>query len=140
MKGNKLRFILIYLLSLAYLLTALFLPQADTSLCGDLPQWFQNCKIYEDPDLTPIDFVTDHLWNIDSLFDSHSGKDQQKPHQKPITKTHSVSYCLFENKPIENHSMRIFLQEKKITYPCPNKTLIGFTSKLIKPPSTFYII
>ncbi|MEP6796142.1 MAG: hypothetical protein ABJB16_17570 [Saprospiraceae bacterium] len=41
---------------------------------------YQHCKATEDKDMTPFDFVTDHLLNIDGLFDKHDGGDQQKPH------------------------------------------------------------
>lgn len=36
--------------------------------------------------MTAIDFVTDHLLNIDSIFDKHEKGDEQKPHQPKPTK------------------------------------------------------
>lgn len=41
---------------------------------------YRNCKATEDKDMTPIDFLTDHLINIDCLFDKHGNGDEQKPH------------------------------------------------------------
>lgn len=37
--------------------------------------------------MTPIDFITDHLINIDGAFDSHDHGDEQKPHT-PISSHH----------------------------------------------------
>ena len=31
--------------------------------------------------MTAFDFITDHLLNIDCLFDAHNKDDEQKPHQ-----------------------------------------------------------
>lgn len=47
---------------------------------ADLPRMYQHCKATEDKDMTPFDFVTDHLLNIDGLFDKHDNGDTQKPH------------------------------------------------------------
>lgn len=63
-----------------YALGTLFLPLGDFSLLQDLPQMYQHCKTTEDKDMTAIDFITDHLINIDSIFDKHENGDDQKPH------------------------------------------------------------
>ena len=31
--------------------------------------------------MTAFDFITDHLINIDALFDKHDNGDEQKPHE-----------------------------------------------------------
>ena len=41
---------------------------------------YRHCKATEDKDMTPFDFITDHLLDIDSLFDKHDNGDEQKPH------------------------------------------------------------
>ena len=56
------------------------LPQGDFSAIADLPKMYQHCKATEDKDMTPLDFLTDHLINIDGLFDKHDNGDDQKPH------------------------------------------------------------
>lgn len=53
----------------------------------DLPDMYRHCKSTEDRDMTPLDFITDHLINIDSVFDKHDNGDSQKPHQ-PIQTHH----------------------------------------------------
>ncbi|MEO8088278.1 MAG: hypothetical protein ABI763_15765 [Bacteroidota bacterium] len=73
------RFISILILSY-YVAVNLCLPQGDFSAVVDLPQMYRHCKSTEDKDMTPFDFVTDHLINIDGLFDKHENGDKQKPH------------------------------------------------------------
>jgi hypothetical protein len=71
----------IYILLLVfYSLGTLFLPLGDFSFLQDLPQMYQHCKTTEDKDMTAFDFITDHLINIDSIFDKHDNGDEQKPH------------------------------------------------------------
>lgn len=69
-----------------YLLGTFILPLGNFSILVDLPDMYRYCKANEDKDLTPIDFITDHLICLDSLIDSHSNGDEQKPHQ-PLPKT-----------------------------------------------------
>ena len=52
----------------------------DFSMLNDLPEMYDHCKATEDKDMTPLDFITDHLLNIDGLFDKHENGDKQKPH------------------------------------------------------------
>ena len=52
-------------------------------MLDDLPEMYQHCKATEDKDMTPVDFITDHLMNIDCILDQHTDGDDQKPH-KPI--------------------------------------------------------
>ena len=61
----------------------LLLQQSDFSMLQDLPAMYQQCKTSEDKDLTPLDFITDHLLNMDCLFDQHDNGDIQKPHVPP---------------------------------------------------------
>ena len=48
----------------------LCLPMGDFSALQDLPEMYQHCQATEDKDMTPLDFVTDHLINIDGLVTS----------------------------------------------------------------------
>jgi hypothetical protein len=73
--------------ALYFLLGQMFLPNGDFSVMPDLPFMFAHCKATEDKDLSVLDFITDHLINIDGLFDSHNNGDQQKPH-KPFNFNH----------------------------------------------------
>lgn len=63
-----------------YFLGTILLPLGDFSVLTELPQMYDHCKSSEDLDMTPIDFITDHLLNIDGAFDKHDNGDKQKPH------------------------------------------------------------
>ena len=79
-----------------YLFGAFCLPMSNFSMVANLPQMYQNCKVTEDKDLTPIDFITDHLINIDSVFDKHDNGDEQKPHKTDDTIFHATYILLFQ--------------------------------------------
>ena len=64
------------LLLLYYTFGSLILPDGDFSVLPDLPKMYQHCKETEHPDLTIFDFITDHLLNIDGLFDAHDDGDE----------------------------------------------------------------
>ena len=69
------------ILILSYFLSGIFLlPQGDFSVMPDLPKMYQHCKLTEDADMNLMDFVTDHLLDIDGSFDKHDCGDAQKPH------------------------------------------------------------
>lgn len=70
-----------------YSLGTFFLPLGDFSTLKDIPEMYRHCKATEDKDMTAFDFITDHLINIDGLFDKHQNGDDQKPHQ-PISNQH----------------------------------------------------
>src|SRR5437868_5797201 len=57
----------------------------DFSALKDLPGMYRHCKATEDKDMTPLDFLTDHLVNIDGIFDKHDHGDAQRPHNPPPT-------------------------------------------------------
>ena len=77
------------ILFLAYYSFGTFcLPQGDFSAIADLSKMYAHCKATEDNDMTLIDFITDHLVNIDGLFDKHDNGDKQKPHS-PVQFHHS---------------------------------------------------
>lgn len=44
--------------------------------------------------MTAFDFITDHLINIDGIFDKHDNGDEQKPHS-PIQFHHTFAQIVF---------------------------------------------
>ncbi len=93
-----------------YSLGAVFSPMSDFSVIGDLPKMYNHCKDTEDLDMTPLDFVTDHIINIDSLFDSHDHGDKQKPHKSiDYTIHHSITSFYQEIKTIEFKTTRFLM-------------------------------
>lgn len=87
------RLIAILLLSY-YFVANLCLPQGNFSALTDIPEMYRHCKATEDKDMTPFDFITDHLINIDCLFDKHDNGDKQKPHA-PIQLQHQQAQNYF---------------------------------------------
>jgi len=75
------KIILAKFLIIFYSLGMIFLPMGNFSGLGDLQKMYEHCKVTEDKDMTPMDFITDHLINIDGLFDKHQNGDEQKPHK-----------------------------------------------------------
>jgi hypothetical protein len=56
------------------------LPSGDFSMLSDLPAMYLHCKATEDNDMTTIYIITDHLVNINGIFDKHDNGEHQKPH------------------------------------------------------------
>ena len=69
---------------------------SDFSVIGNLPKMYAHCKATEDKDMTPFDFVTDHLINIDSLFDKHENGDEQKPHKSSYYTLHHTATSFYQ--------------------------------------------
>ena len=90
-----------HILLISYYLFGTFcLPLSNFALVSDLPQMYQHCKETEDKDLTPIDFVTDHLINLDSFFDKHTNGDDQKPHKSNEITFHYTFIQIFQKADI----------------------------------------
>lgn len=77
----------------------LILPMGDFSVLPDLPLMYLHCKATEHYDMNPLDFITDHLINIDGLFDAHDNGDEQKPH-RPFPLHHLPVQSLFVSQPL----------------------------------------
>ena len=76
----------------------ILLPNGDFSIIKELPEMYHNCKQTEDQDMTFVDFITDHLVNIDGCFDNHDKGDQQKPHKYTFHSQIHFQIC----NPIQN--------------------------------------
>ena len=100
-----------------YTLGTLLLPMGDFSGLQDLPEMYSHCKATEDKDMTVIDFVTDHLLNIDGIFDQHNNGDHQKPHApiKPWHINHEFVYLKIDN--ISIYHKISFQQKLKVNLP-----------------------
>jgi hypothetical protein len=84
------------ILFLAYYFLGTFcLPSGNFSMLSDLPAIYNHCKTFEDKDMTPLDFITDHLINFDCLFDNHGPGDDQRPHQPVQTTTEPYQSFVF---------------------------------------------
>jgi hypothetical protein len=66
---------------LCFFISTVSIPESDFTLLAQLPALYRHCKKQEDKNMNFIDFITHHLINIDSIFDTHDSDDSQKPHQ-----------------------------------------------------------
>ena len=104
------KIILTNLLITFYSFGTIFFPMSDFSVIGNLPKMYAHCKATEDKDMTPLDFVTDHLINIDSLFDKHDKGDEQKPHKSnDFTFHHSTTYFFQEINTIAFKNIKLLI-------------------------------
>lgn len=77
----------ILIIAAYFLLGQMLLPNGDFAVLPNLPAMYAHCQATEDKDLTIVDFITDHLINVDGVFDAHDDGDEQKPHI-PFSFTH----------------------------------------------------
>ena len=106
--------ICVIFLTVHFLFGALLLPDGNIMSVSDLPKMYQHCKATEDIDMTLFDFFTDHILNLDCLFDSHEN-DEQKPH-KPF-QTKQIQYnlglvCSKSAPQIIHHNLETTLSKK----------------------------
>ena len=122
------------LLILSYFAFGTFcLPQGNFSTIIELPAMYQHCKATEDKDMTPLDFITDHLINIDCLFDNHTNGDQQKPHS-PYSfhqVTQQIFFTYFQIKLSFNNYTELF-STKLFSFDRFLPT--EYISKIFRPP------
>lgn len=86
---------------LYYVLGTLLLPEGNFAALPALPDMYAHCKQHEDKDMNWMDFIKDHLVNIDCIFDPHEDGDDQKPHQ-PYDFSNQNSIQLFVFKTFES--------------------------------------
>ena len=112
-----------------YLFGLIVLPNGNFAALPNLSQMYSHCKTMEDR----VDFFTDHVINIDGMFDKHDHGDEQKPHE-PLQNQQQVSsfvYCLF------SHSFELKLQitnKDKPIIETTNFTPSEYITKLFRPP------
>ena len=116
-----------------YLFGTLCLPHGDFSAIADLPAMYQHCKASEDKDMTPIDFLTDHLINIDSLFDKRENGDEQKPHS-PIQFHHVYSLSSFVTKQFEIDFIKPYFFKSNFSIYTDRLYFSGYSTFVFRPP------
>lgn len=124
-------------LFLYYTFGTIFLPMSDFSTLSDLPKMYDHCKATEDKDMTVIDFITDHLINIDGVFDKHENGDEQKPHKSiDFTIHHSVCQIFQEIESFEFKEYKIFVSSNQIKISNYKNSLYSFNimASIFRPP------
>ncbi len=118
-----------------YSIGTLFLPLGDFSTLRDIPEMYKHCKATEDKDMTVFDFVTDHLINIDGVFDKHNNGDQQKPHS-PIQNQHVPQIITFQTISFFSFKDKINYPTEKIVFPfhSDNSFSSEYITNIFRPP------
>jgi hypothetical protein len=109
----------------------------DFSQMADLHSMYDHCKATEDKDLTIMDFVTDHLINIDGLFDQHKHGDDQKPHKpKQNNSVMQVFQILEKHIPFETQPYYEYVVLVKHMGDCTSHYQFQTASDIFHPPAT----
>jgi hypothetical protein len=116
-----------------YTFGTLCLPLGDFSLLGEIPEMYSHCKATEDNDMTPIDFITDHLLNIDGIFDKHNHGDEQKPH-KPIQSHHPIQTTISFINYVDFSINKFYCFEEKPSIHSMELILSDYITKIFRPP------
>ena len=129
--------ICVIFLAVYFLFGALLLPNGNIMSVSDLPKMYQHCKATEDKDMTLFDFFTDHILNLDCLFDSHEN-DEQKPH-KPFQTTQVQNnlslFCSKTAPQIIHVNLEIILPKKLETIKSPLVFYSNnYLSSIFRPP------
>lgn len=117
---------------LYYSVGSLILPASDFSIISELPQMVEHCKATEDKDMNFSDFITDHLMNLDGIFDQHDNGDEQKPHQHQ--KHQLNTFFLFIPTPVTiTTSTKITSSSEKIQF-ADNNYCFEIVGNIFRPP------
>lgn len=117
-----------------FLFGSLCLPNGDFSYIVDLPDMYRHCKAAEDHDMGPIDFLTDHLINIDGVFDKHTNGDHQKPHQNTEAFRTSSAVSFLHEYPSVNVSIPPVHQSRHAN-DCENLYAFHSRASIFHPPA-----
>ena len=82
----------LFLLSF-YTLGTFCLPLGDFTMLDDIPGMYRQCKATEDEDMSPFEFVTNHLLSLCGQSDKHHSEAHQKPHA-PLQSHHRIHFPL----------------------------------------------
>lgn len=115
-----------------YSIGSLVLPASDFSIIPELPQLYSHCKATEDKDMNFADFITDHLINIDGIFDQHKNGDEQKPHKNQEHQINSTFVFLPSQVSIPL-TTKITTSPDKIQF-ADTKYCFDFVGNVFRPP------
>ncbi len=128
------RFILI-LTSIYFLAGNILLPQGDFSALSQLRGMYDHCKTVEDPDMDMMDFVTEHLLNLDDMPEDDDEADEHELPHNPIpfhTTTASIVYYISEPETISFKTEQPVVLDQS-EYHSPYSPRLN-THKIFQPP------
>jgi hypothetical protein len=113
----------------------LLLPMGDFSALKDLREQYKHCKQTEDKDMTLVDFITDHLINIDGVFDNHDNGDKQKSHSPIHYAHHNITIAIVISYKINIVEAPVFFRLKTIFNYEKNKNYsYNYSTLIFHPP------
>lgn len=121
---------------LGYYSLGIFLfPMCDFSVIQDFPKIYQHCKTTEDPNLSIIDFFTEHVVDIDKFLDEKESDQNEKPHQNHIHHISNSFVQVITTQPtiIAKQIPYHHLAEKKYFKYFNNYSFI-FNGEILHPP------
>ena len=116
-----------------FLIGTLILPLGNFASLPNLPEMYRHCVATEDKDMDAADFITDHLVNIDCIFDKHEEGDEQKPHQ--ASAFNNTLQQLFVNLPQVNWQIQkpLIVQSQNISF-VASVYHSEYRSEVLRPP------
>ncbi len=124
--------ILILLQSISTLLQ----PICNTRVLN-LREMYQHCSL-EDPDITPLDFVFEHLLNLEGIVDCFEGKNEsdEAEHQIPQTTEFSLQIAVVLSQTIQIDFKPRNSFSTRIKYPTGRRDFCSsnFYADLLRPP------
>lgn len=130
------RKVIIILFMSLYSVGNILLPNVDVTSLRDM---YHHCEL-EDPDLNPLDFVTEHLLNLPDVFEyfeDENEEENERPHQPFHHASSSFSIAVTEPRTIRFECKPAsFTQEPTVTYPIFEQHCLpsGYLSQLLRPP------
>lgn len=124
-----------------FIVWSLGLIQPDVwSHSFDLHKMYEQCS-YEDPDINPLDFVLEHLLNLEDVFEHIEGEssefeDGELPHQPyQVTQSATTFFVAIPQQHIEM-ALPFNEQSEAITYPIKGTGFYccDFNSGIFRPP------
>ncbi len=113
-------------------LGTLLLPQGDFSTLPDIPKMYAHCKATEDADLDMIDFVTEHLFQMDDLM-GEAPDPGDRPHA-PVQFHHLYSPVTIVVRQISVEQKQPLTIEKKVLPIKDDKYLSDYPASVFRPP------
>lgn len=105
----------------------------DFSWLQEVPEMYRHCKATEDRDMTAFDFITDHLINIDGVFDHHRNGDEQKPHT-PLSFQHHAQTELTVTASFVYGISDLPIPALKPLLPALHFHSSGYHARILRPP------
>jgi len=111
----------------------MFLPEGDFSTLPDMPKMYAHCKAQEDVDMDLVDFVTEHLLEVNGIFGQDIPEPGDKPHQ-PIQFHHQFVQISIVARQVKLEFQQVVVQGNQLTALADEVFLSGYTASVFRPP------